>query len=337
MRAKRSMERTSGSCIDKLSLDALLHVLLSSGLSYIDVANACCVSRTWRAVIFPGAAAIVALDTSWTRWTVKREALHALGRLIDRGASEYSDQGTNFESMAIHLREIYVRSIAKSLENVEWNVKRAAVETIRKLGQHIAPFTGEIASRLQHGNEEVRRATVEALGKLQLYAAPYALEVANCIQDPDRYVRWAVVEACDRMKEHMAPHIWVFLNNFQNADNHVRWVSVEATNRLKSYAAPHVELIARRLEDEESYIRRTAMQLLLALGNDAAPYAGSIATRLQDSETYTRWLAVQALNKLPLEFVAPHSNALRATMETFENYMKIVISQLLERLTEATQ
>ncbi|KAK3255898.1 hypothetical protein CYMTET_34943, partial [Cymbomonas tetramitiformis] len=110
----------------------LLSSIWSAGLDHRAMAAVCCVSRRWRRVAGPQAAAMRAL-------VVGSRADICLAIPPHAGA------------------------IVAQIEHAYPNVREAAVVVLESLGEHAAPHAGAIAARLEHADANVRRSAVDAL------------------------------------------------------------------------------------------------------------------------------------------------------------------------------
>ncbi|KAK3243906.1 hypothetical protein CYMTET_46463 [Cymbomonas tetramitiformis] len=163
----------------------LLSSIWSAGLDHRAMAAVCCVSRRWRRVAGPQAAAMRALAVG------SRADICLAIRVL-----------ANAHKPAVP----HVGTIATHVEHADRFVRIVAVDMLGMLGEHAAPHVGAIVARLEDADAVVRSSAMEALGRLGEHAAPHARAIVAQMEHAVAIVRWAAVEALGglgSMQRHM--------------------------------------------------------------------------------------------------------------------------------------
>jgi len=242
-------------------------------------------------------------------------------------------------------------AVVPLLEDSEWMVRRAAVQTLGKLepaalAQHgaalaarlgdsgvfvqiearfvmhkLEPAAGHmdaVAAKLEDSNEYVRRAAVETLGKLDLAdLAQHQQALAKAAKEDKDYDVQIAARVVMHKLEPAAGHMDAVVAKLEHSYWGVRNAAVEALSKLDSAAlAQHGAALVAKLEDPVSSVRRTAVETLGKLEPAAlAPHGAAVVARLEDSDSGVREAAVQTLGELEPAALAQHGAALVAKLE----------------------
>ena len=68
--------------------------------------------------------------------------------------------------MGVSVRRRYAGEVAKRLEDRDTHVRRAAAESLGKMGEQGARYAGEVVNRLEDRDSWVRRFAAKALGRI---------------------------------------------------------------------------------------------------------------------------------------------------------------------------
>jgi len=102
--------------------------------------------------------------------------------------------------------EPYLENLTDALNDKDWGVRRAAVESLVALGEHATPAAADVAQRLLHHDPDVRRAAAECLGRMGVHSGKYAGHVEGAVEtEEDDDVRRACEKAAAQLAQLTMP------------------------------------------------------------------------------------------------------------------------------------
>ena len=183
----------------------------------------------------------------------------------------------------------YALAIARRTQDLDWEVRRDAVEDLAALGA--ITQTTEIVDRLTDVRSDVRYAAIKALGVLGI--TEQAPEIAKRLIDEDYSVRLAAVEALEVLgaKDQVPEIAGRLMDDYPDT----RIAAIKALVALD--AKDQAPEIAKQLaEEEDSYLQVAVVEALARLG--AKDQASDIAKRLPYEDSDVNIAAIKALGVL---------------------------------------
>lgn len=96
----------------------------------------------------------------------------------------------------------YLNDLVNEMDRRDWALRRAAMEAFEELGVHARKAAREVAKRLSSPDKDIRRAAAETLGRMGKNATVYGQQLVGALRlESDRHVRDACEDAVERLKD----------------------------------------------------------------------------------------------------------------------------------------
>ena len=229
-----------------------------------------------------------------------------------------------------------VEFVLAKLEDSEWRVRQAAVQTLGKLAADaLAPHAAAVVAKLEDTNENVRQAAVQTLGKLPAdVLALHAAAVVAKLEDSNENVRQAAVETLGKLAaDVLASHAAAVVAKLEDTDEDVRRVAVETLGKLPADALPpHAAAVVAKLEDSHAGVQQAAVQTLGKLElAELTKYKEALQKLAeQDAEAVVQMTAHVVLHKI--EPTAGHIAAILSRLEDSEWSVRLAVVRALGKL-----
>ncbi|KAK4202191.1 armadillo-type protein [Triangularia verruculosa] len=228
------------------------------------------------------------------------------------------------------LPETILQGIAARLKDQEPDVRRAAIQALKRRADLPEEMLQGIAARLEDPERDVRSAAIEALQRRADLPEEILQGIAAGLKDPERDVRWAAIEALQRradLPEEILQSIAAGLKDperdvrsaaikalqgradlteeilqgiaagLKDPEINVRLAAIEALQGRADLTEEILQGIAARLEDPKRDVRSAVIEALQGRADLPEEILQSIATGLKDPEWDVRWAAIQALQR----------------------------------------
>ena len=199
----------------------------------------------------------------------------------------------------------YVHELLVLLNDVEWQVRKAAETALEELAHYIHNPVALVTAGLRHQTEIRRIAAARALNPLGVAKNVEASLLIEVLRDESESVREAVVGAIGKLGKHaQSETLPVVASLMRDNSVLVRIAAVRAIGKIGTKANEYVSLLAATLEDESGHVRAQAAVALAAFGPYGQKYTHLLANRLNDDRYWVRREAAEAIGSL-----APYSSA----------------------------
>jgi HEAT repeat protein/ActR/RegA family two-component response regulator len=226
-------------------------------------------------------------------WSVRVDAVEALGKMGDTGAVEPLIRALDDEdedvrkSAAEALGKIgdtrAVESLIQSLKDRKRDVRKSAVVALGKIGE---PAVESLIPAMKDELTYVRLGAVEALGDI---GAARAVEpLITALKDENQDIKWSAAETLGKIGE---PAVEPLIQTLKNEDRDIRWSATEVLGAIGDARA--VKPLIRALNDKAEYVRMGAAWALGKIGDASA--VEPLFHALKDMEKNVRKAAAEAL------------------------------------------
>jgi len=189
------------------------------------------------------------------------------------------------------------------LTDTNWEVRLAAVDALKKMGEIAREHTGKLVEALDDEIYVVRAATCFAIAELEL--EDHARDISNLLTDPAEDVRSAAAASLGLMGEAgraFSSEIFELVNDFSS---HVRIAAIEALVQLDEQV--YAGVIAQMMEDADVFVCVCVIDALGNLGEHGSAFAEDVARFLKHDIPQVRAAAARSLGRMG-QAAAPFHN-----------------------------